>query len=167
MVRKSPGRSEQPSAVELNKISLLDFVRQDQRVRELDLKITADFGYRVRQDETSVGADVAKLQFFGLNTIADVSDALQRHQDHISKLSAYWKPLDDDRDSGSGDSSHQTMPEGISLFYLCHVLAGADLDAAKATEYYLKFSIGSSLDETAEDMGNDLVRFMRTQQTPS
>jgi hypothetical protein len=52
------------------------------------------------------------------------------------------------------------MPEGVSLFYLCHVLAGASQDVSKATNYYHTFSIGDG-DEGPDEIARNVLRFMR------
>jgi GTP pyrophosphokinase len=148
---------QQPGLVDLDKVSLVDFVRSDALVRELDGLIASDFNYGVRQDEESVGGDVAKLQFFGLRTIADVRSALERHRNDVVQLGERWSATNDDEPS----ISDSTMPEGVSLFYLCHLLAGASQDISKATSYYQTFSIGDG-DDQPDEIAQDVLRFMRS-----
>jgi ppGpp synthetase/RelA/SpoT-type nucleotidyltranferase len=152
--RQVAGRIESaPGAVELDKVSLLELIRSDEATMRLDKKIADTFGWRVRQAEDRVGGDVDKLAYWGLRTVADVKNALQHHRQHIIDLARKWAGKPDDFPPTPDTDS---VPEGIALFYLCHILAGASQDFEKAASYYLTFSIGDGA-----DTANELIAFMR------
>ena len=144
----------QPSAVTLDKISLVDFVRSNALVMRLDAQITSAFQHSIRKDEAAIAGDVDKLQHLGLKTIADVANALEAHADHIVQLAEYWSHASTASDPGG------TMAEGISLFYLCHVLAAATQDFGKIL-HYLEVCQISGGDESRDETAADLLEFMK------
>lgn len=144
--------AEQPTAVGLDRISLADFVRTDPLVSHLDETIARDFDQSVEEDEDAVARHVDKLKFFGLQTIADVKAALKEHQSHIVRLSAKWAQEDDEPPEGA-------LAQGISVFYLCTVLAGATQDLLRAVRYFEAFQIGPD----AEEIAQELIDFMKKQ----
>lgn len=65
------------------------------------------------------------------------------------------------KEEGAEESNghHDSIAEGISLFYLCHVLAGASLVVSKAKRFLVAFNIGIDQQKIAQE----LVYFMKEQ----
>ncbi|MCX5831583.1 MAG: hypothetical protein NT140_06820 [Deltaproteobacteria bacterium] len=149
---------QQPKDVSLDRISLIDFARADSLVRSLDSAIAANLGHSVQLNEDSIAGNVEKLHYFGLQTIEDLKSLLAQHQHKIIRLSEHWAP--DEKPA----IERGTISEGISFFYLCHLLAGASQSMAKIVSYLEKFKIGNDEDfddEGREEIARDLIEFMK------
>jgi putative GTP pyrophosphokinase len=149
---------QSPRDVSLDRISLIDFARADSLVRSLDSAIAANLGFTIQRNEDSIAGNVEKLHYFGLQTIEDLKSALVRHQHNIIRLSEHWAP------SEKPVIEKGTLSEGISFFYLCHILAGANQNNARIISYLEKFEIGNDEDcdsEDREEIARDLIEFMK------
>lgn len=145
--------TEQPNTVGIDRISLIDFTKTDNLVRRLDTAIAEAFQYKLKEDDDSIASDVDRLQHLGLSSIEDVRRELGIHQGNIIELAKYWAHNEDKSEPRSTDA----ISEGISLFYLCHILAGLTHDPIKAADYFRRFKIGINPLLAA----NELVEFMK------
>jgi hypothetical protein len=144
--------NEAPQSVSLDKVTLVDFLKTEQLVLELDSTIAKELGRKLIANEYDINGDIEKLQFFNIHTVAELKDALTKFKGHIEKLAHKWGKQRDESDG------IESLKNGISIFYLCHVLAGATQDLAKASQYYLLFRIGSQGEQM---IAEELIDFMR------
>jgi hypothetical protein len=155
---------QRPRDVSLDRISLIDFARADSLVRSLDSAIAANLGYSVQLNQDSIAENVEKLHYFRLQTIEDLKSNLLQYQHHIIRLSEHWAPSEKPEIEGG------TISEGISFFYLCHILAGATQSMTQIISYLAKFKIGNDEDfdsEDREEIARDLIEFMKHNLGPS
>jgi ppGpp synthetase/RelA/SpoT-type nucleotidyltranferase len=148
--------AEDPNTVSLDRVSLVDFARTDILVRHLDQAIAVSFGCSVRPNEDFIAKNVGGLQFFGLQTIADVKSALEKHKDHIIRLSDRWSK--DNEESGE-DTIGESISESISLFYLCYILAGASQSINQVHRYLRMLPISDPGE--IKQLALELVQFMK------
>lgn len=144
-----------PQVVLIDKITLLNFAKNEKIVKELDSAIAKSYGYQLKKGAPDISGDVERLDYFGIRTIAQLKNDLIKYKSKIIELSKLWGS---EPDEFSGEDPFLT--KGISIYYLCHILAGATQDVAKAQDYYDKFNIGSPYpkDVSAAQQVVDLTR---------
>ena len=123
-----PQRIEkEPQLVNLNKASLTAFLNRSALVLSLDKEILGFVhGERLHpRDATWVERDLRKLRFFGIETIAELEAVLKDHKDLIISFAQQF----------IGQKRHESVRFGISLLYLCYVLAGELGDENRIREF--------------------------------
>ena len=114
----------EPANVSLDAESLTEYVLTSATVREVDAKIGPIRGYAPEVVREFVQRDVADLRWVGLETIADVDKALTARQAVIEAFAKIWI-----------EDRYQLFPPGISLFYLCYVMAAESRDVHRVESY--------------------------------
>jgi GTP pyrophosphokinase len=114
-IRTSPG------SVTVDRISIREFIMQDELVRRLDETIA-----QASQATLDPEGDMAKsysnrlvsiLSVLGVRDIREVTELLEQNKDVIIAFAERW-PVD----AGDG-ASYGVLPRGVSLYYLGYVLA--------------------------------------------
>jgi ppGpp synthetase/RelA/SpoT-type nucleotidyltranferase len=143
---------EEPSAVDINRLSLSEFCKTSEYVKRLDIKVAQNIAGTLADDVWIDDSDVSRLQYFGIATIAQLENAIAQNETRIVRLSELLGTEPDD------DPTTANISPGISLFYLSHVLAAAR--GAEAIIAYLDtFHIGSRTPrENVLDVWLGLVR---------
>ncbi|MBR7958718.1 hypothetical protein KDW78_33020 [Burkholderia cenocepacia] len=135
-----------PADVDLNAVSLKALVDSSELVKRLDQAI-AEAGRGVIEyseiDDFSIEA--ARLAFFNLATIDDVTNALATHEATISEFARLWLTRTDDGNWGA-------FSPGVAIFYLAYVMALASESTDVLREYLSKFVNISD--------GKDIEQFM-------
>lgn len=102
---------------DINLNSLFNYLKSNKLVMHLDSKISL-FGNwnKVRDTEKDyLSADLRKLAFFNITTIEELDKLIINKKDEILTFAEkFLKDIDE---------SHDSIPEGISLFYLFYILA--------------------------------------------
>ncbi|VVE52913.1 GTP pyrophosphokinase YwaC [Pandoraea aquatica] len=118
-----------PADVDLNAISLRALVDSNELVKRIDQAI-ADAGNCVIDeiDTDDFGKEAARLEFFGMTTIDDVTNALSTNEASIVEFARLWLTRNDDQSGGS-------FSPGICLFYLSYTLALATHNTETLQDY--------------------------------
>jgi putative GTP pyrophosphokinase len=140
--------------VSIDLISLSNFAKNDPIVKKLDEAILAGlFGMPndgLRFVEREIASEIEKLSHFGIGTIAKLRETLAREEAAILELVKWWSNQDD------GYVAHPTegkwMSVGVSLFYLCHILAVKGADERRIGEYLGRFNLGDTPDALQDFM---------------
>lgn len=129
-----------PAEVELNAASLKAIVETNTEIQSLDFAVAAAGRSKLvrTMDLEGAGEEVERLKFFGINTAAKLKDAIRDHGRKIQPFAKIWLHDDpeDENDSYSGFTT------GVSLFYLCYVLAADDKDPETLVRYLEHYKIG-------------------------
>lgn len=137
-------------SVELDTVSLRAFISNDENIQRIDEYI-AEVGYCDFDDvPEDVSKEVARLEFFGMTTIDDVYKSLVDHENEIREFSKIWLSAD----NGEAEMRGSFDP-GISIFYLCYVLAITNNDDGMLINYISRF-VGTDENETAEGLAFSL-----------
>jgi len=136
------------STVELNALSLQAFVAGSQEVSEMDDEIARIRNWGLEEAPLDYSArHVEKLAYLGVFNVSDLEEKILENFDLVNKFSRAWL----DRYQGSGDL---IVYSGISIFYLCYVLAIVKYFPEIPLDYVMKFNIGAkvSREEFAEEL---------------
>lgn len=82
--------NEKPELVQIDQASLFTFVKQSKLLRQIDNEIASAVNALVKEDITDdfVIKHIPRLDYIGINNIAELSDFLHTRKDDILKLSA-------------------------------------------------------------------------------
>lgn len=138
-----------PADVDLNAVSLRALVDNNEFVQRLDQSI-AQAGNCEIQDHggDDFSQEAARLAFFGMATIDDVTSALATHETTISEFARLWLIHNDNLVGGA-------FSPGISIFYLAYVLALESENPERLREYVSKF-IKSANEKVSEQIAMEL-----------
>jgi putative GTP pyrophosphokinase len=115
-----------PEDVSIDRDSLFAFVKANARVKELDQRIASIVKAPIIEgDQKWLSYAVKELRHVGLETIADVSRALDEFGDVTVRFWELW----------IAESRVQKIPAGFCVFYLCYVLVGRHGSFEKALDY--------------------------------
>lgn len=123
---------ETPALVLIDKASLWAFVKNNPFVREIDGKIASVPKSRIVENEEYVIADIDKLHYVGLETIADIDSSLREFAEIIGSFAKLWLAR----------SKYAELSAGICLFYLCYVLVARKNSLEEAYNYLKESGIG-------------------------
>lgn len=132
-----------PSSVLIDQASLSAFVKNSTLVHELDQRIATEANARI--SKTEIGNSIInELKYNGLETIADIESALREFGDIAVQLAGKWLK----------DTQLEEIKVGISLFYLCYILAARNGSAKEVLGYLKAFNIvgGKPQESAAEDI---------------
>jgi putative GTP pyrophosphokinase len=145
-----------PEKVTIDKLSLSDFIKRNPLILKLDQAIANNLHYeQLITLQDLILRDVEYLNYFSIQTIAELSELLDRYQHQIIALShlfAHETDLSEEKD--------RYLPTGISIFYLCYILASSQANPDRIREYLTKMEIASG--EAREALIEDLVHFSQT-----
>lgn len=135
-----------PTAVSLDKVSIMAFATTDPLVARTDQAIAALEGQSGLGSYTDPEHDVRRFTWLGLSTIGEIRTALEERADDIVRFAAEWFKVPDEE-----YDPEEEFPQGISLFYLGYLLVAAFRDAKRTAEYLNSLNIGPeySRDEVA------------------
>lgn len=126
---------EQPSEVLLDKSSLTEFLISDGLAVEADAYIAKKFQVKVGSHSNSELL-LGLLDSLNINSIAELRDALQAHEQIVKRFAAAW--IEGRR------GIEESVPRGIAIFYLVYVLLAKKHDRSFIMETLGRFSIGLS-----------------------
>ncbi|KAF2336122.1 GTP pyrophosphokinase [Flavobacterium nitrogenifigens] len=116
-----------PENVEINATSLKSFILSNKDVKEIDEKICEVSGCKLANHQNiDIENHVKRLLFLNIDTIKKLEEEIIENKEKIINFASEWLK---DKIPGSFD-------KGISLFYLCYVLAGKSKDVEFANYYY-------------------------------
>ncbi len=136
---------ENPASVLIDQASLQAFINNSTLVRELDQRIATSAKANIVQNKKS--DIISNLKYFGLETIADIECALRDFGDIAVGLADKW--LEDEG----------ILSAGISLFYLCYILAASRGSTKQVLDYLEAFNIEDPEGEPQEFTANDIISF--------
>ncbi|MDO9005134.1 MAG: hypothetical protein Q7V20_16945 [Aquabacterium sp.] len=143
--------------IEIDRISLLDFVRSSPLVAEVDAFIASGLNCKLSESEYNIDGDIERLTHFNIKNIAEVEELLGKYKIKIQELAEKWgeEPnlIDADNEPDVGG--------GISIFYLCHMLAGAIQNIDLAAAYYRKFGIRNPVSEDEEHTAREVTELLK------
>lgn len=156
--------SSSSSTLALDGISIKDFAHQEPIVEELDGAIGTLFNAEVVRNPKSdhgLVQDVEKFHYLGIDTVAQLHDALEVHREDILALASAFLAEEAARDAAGviGPKHSGPIHEGISLFYLAQILAARGGSVADALAFLERFRIGDPF-QTTEEIATELVAFM-------
>jgi hypothetical protein len=149
-VKALPERLERaPETVLLDKASLKAFIGSSSVLKDLERKLAELCGGAVVKGilgETTDGYEVAGLHFLGLESVAQLEEALRKWETIILRFAAEWLK-----------GSKCNLSEGVSLLYLGYVLAGEGGDYNRVLQYLQLAHI-----DVAKDRPKDALRIIET-----
>jgi GTP pyrophosphokinase len=110
-----------------------------------------------------------KMQYVGLETIADVEDALRGEKDILLRFAERWNQIDDEEDQEDPQLIEESdddavpdigFPPGISLFYLAYILVAKTNSVPKVAKYLRDTGIGTGA-RSDNDIAKDVLRVYR------
>ncbi|WP_432929178.1 GTP pyrophosphokinase [Microbispora sp. CA-135349] len=118
------GIDSNPEAFNLDQATISDLIRRNPIVAELDKRIARTFGEPISMDDEDTEADkyVAPLLRLGLLKVDEVTRTLEERSDFIARFVDAWLQRPSST-RGEDKNTISILPAGISLFYLCYVLA--------------------------------------------
>lgn len=138
-----------PDLIEIDKSSLIAFIDNSNRVKELDASIAEVGKWKLVRNPESISRDIAKLNFAGIDTIGKLSASLEEHAATIMRFANAWlKDRSSNRDG--------TISTGISVFYLIYIVVASQGSLAKVIDYLSKCNIGD--DEVRTELAEDILR---------
>jgi putative GTP pyrophosphokinase len=142
-----------PERVTIDMLSLSDFIKSNPLVHKLDQDVANNLHYnKLKFDHTNVANRLNYINYFNIQTIAELSNLLHRHQQQIITLSRILAKEPDPFEQGD-----RCLHKGISIFYLCYILASIQANPDRIREYVTKMEIGHG--EEREKLANDLLQF--------
>jgi putative GTP pyrophosphokinase len=129
--------SSRPADILIDKVSLDQYIKSSSIAAEID-KVIADLGYAKLHDEyEDLSRYIESLLFFDIETIANLDNALKDNKNKITDFAKKW--LTEEEEEGEF-----IFLRGISLFYLCYILAGQTQNLDKVMQYLDIIEAGSS-----------------------
>ena len=129
-----------PESVLIDQASMNIFIMNDMRVREFDQRIANIVEAEISEDV--MVSIMNELKYFGLETIADIEYAMHEFGDIAVKFAEKWL----------GSKKYQTMGAGISLFYLCYILAARNESTKEVSDYLESLNIRLTNTKKPEDV---------------
>lgn len=136
-----------PQAVGIDQNSIVAFARNSDLVRKLEREIVGRYSLELAEpSDIWAGRRSVRLQYLGLQTIAQIEEALRSHQDLIREFfKTAHKP----------GIAHAPLPVGFSIQYLEWILLGLSGSEKFVEDFVRKFvelSEGESPKERAESV---------------
>ncbi|MGJ7913500.1 GTP pyrophosphokinase [Neobacillus sp. LXY-1] len=137
----------------IDNISLKEFLQEEKIVNEIEQHfmmitkaITVDY-----TDERYIAKRINQLSFFGIDTIEKLKESLESRKEMIKTLGEKWLSMHEKR--------WESITSGISIFYLCFVLACEKEDLQFVQEYFNfgKLSKNPELPKLLFDLYNQIV----------
>lgn len=123
-----------PETVLINKASLTSFIESSSLIKTLDDEIAKIIGAKIR-DEIDIDEHLKRLQYIGLETIAQISTILKESSSDISKFAKSWLAVYNPCAVGG------FFKKGISLFYLSLYLVGKVFSDELILEFFKTFKM--------------------------
>ena len=143
-----------PQNVTLDLVSLRQFVDQESLVAELDEGIAERLGFTLMKDRgPRVDGEVERLAYFQVVTVAQLGEQLHAHAKDILALAGAFASSDE-------DDADRTLSRGVSLFYLCYILAAKTESHSFIREYLDDFSI-AEIRQSNTTIEEQLLEFWR------
>lgn len=103
----------QPEAVQLDRLSLLAFLRENEVMRRIDLEIALSAEAAIEAVSDGVlNIELELLTWLGVKNVAELEALLVENESLIWKFSKIWL----------ASSKHPEVPEGIGLLYFSYVM---------------------------------------------
>lgn len=130
---KVPERiAQDPGSVAINKDSLFAIVSSSSIMQKLDAEIAHIVSAVIEPvDDERLESDTEKLNFLGINTVAELEHALESEADNIIKFARVWIK-----------GPYEALGAGISLLYLYYVIIGKTHNLSIAKNFVDKFQYG-------------------------
>lgn len=139
-----------PADVDLNAVSLRALVDNNELIQRLDRSIAQAGRCKMRYlGIDNFSQEAARLAFFGIGTIDDLTSTLATHETTISEFARLWLIRTENPSGGS-------FSPGISIFYLAYVLALVSENPEKLRQYVSKF-----IESTDEDSSGKIATELR------
>ncbi|MGH2566463.1 MAG: hypothetical protein ACRDE5_18230, partial [Ginsengibacter sp.] len=120
---------DKPQEVLIDSVSLVLFVKQSTEIKALDSEFVSSIGCSgLDYSDESIERTAKYLKSVGLNNLEELTVAFRKYKDLLVPFARLWL----------GPDYKQTLPGGISLFYLCYVMLGASGSKQKIVDYFLK-----------------------------
>ncbi len=129
-----------PSNVLIDKVSIKQLLDENENIAsELDFAIFKIAGSnRENASHLDIEQDVKRLKYIGLNTIDEVMNALYQYKEQILNIASAWL----------SDNKSETLPAGLSIFYLPYAILGTKSSYDELNEYLQVMGIGNSYDRS-------------------
>lgn len=134
---------EQDLNINLDNISLFEFVNNSEIVNEMDSAIISGIDALSGLKETSAQRYVGRLMDLGINTIGELDHALKLNKEKIINFAVEFIGI---------RAPKGRAPKGISIFYLTYVLAVENLDTEDLIEFLRNNSQKTNAINTAEKL---------------
>jgi putative GTP pyrophosphokinase len=141
----------EPQLVELDRDSLIAFVKNNILVKEIDNAIATSVKSRLYQSNDLIASLIDNLLFLKISTIASLKNALSENKELIIAFAIKWFS---DNDDEYEDTSEIYI--GISIFYLCYVLLAKTQSKNLINEYGKMFAL-SNIDNSPLDLGKEVL----------
>lgn len=108
--------TKSPEFVEIDAVSILEFIITNVLVQDLDKTIAEECGFKIQEVDKSIASRHIKyLKYFGIESISQLAEEIEKNKNNILLRVADIKK--------EGDEMGETASRGLSIFYLHQVLA--------------------------------------------
>jgi hypothetical protein len=128
-----------PQEVSIDKASLIAFVSNSETAKKLDNYIASLAKATLHLNLESIARNAQKLQYFSINTIAQLQSELLQYAPEIERFAKQWfeRPR-----SETGHGKIEKVNVGISLFYLYYIEVARKNNIEEIKEYVKHFKLG-------------------------
>jgi ppGpp synthetase/RelA/SpoT-type nucleotidyltranferase len=145
-----------PEHVLIDKVSLSSYIAKSDLVREIDEGVMKVYSATELEFKTDyIGNLVNTYLYFGDKDVSQLESELLSYKDDIPKLAKHVG-------ARHGKSTYKTLSAGISIFYLCYLLALKDKSKTKVLDYIENRKLQNSNKDAAmgaKDFAEYLMRF--------
>ncbi|WP_161627506.1 GTP pyrophosphokinase [Pseudogulbenkiania ferrooxidans] len=140
--------SQEIETVDINLESLKSYIESSSVVKEIDSFIANNFNASLSNDNYA-NLHLDRLRSLDITSISELNNALKTNKESIEKFSTKWIK-----------NSKNSIPRGISLFYLAYIKLAQDGDKNKISKYLKHNNIGGSNqgDEPISKIANDIIK---------
>ncbi|HEY5825802.1 MAG TPA: hypothetical protein VIT44_15615 [Cyclobacteriaceae bacterium] len=117
---------QKPGDVLIDKASLISYVQESQLVKDIEKEMMKPNRSKIGNLVLDYDIYLLRLNYFNINTIKELNSKLLEFRELIPIFFKEFNKV-------KGDIG--TMPIGISIFYLCYILACKDVDIDKTKDF--------------------------------
>ena len=151
-----------PENVNLDAISLSTLILNDDPIKKIDEAIAKTIGVKIKSNDnlnSKFSRDVERLYFFNIKTINELKNIINKNKNEIIEFANLWLK----RRERHGTKN---FSPGITIFYLCYILAIKDTENDKIEKYVTKF-ITKTQEKSHKDLANALKEeYSKLQKNP-
>ncbi len=140
---------ETPESVPIDQDSITALVNSSSVIQDLDRYIANALETKLVEETPTAGVAAARFQWTGIETIAQVVEAIHDREALIRAFAVRW--------SGRSERVRTEVYLGISLFYLTYVLVAESGDLQQVLAYLNGRSIGPAINGTREELAQEVL----------
>jgi len=140
-----------PEKINIDAVSLTEFIIRNELVQELDSKISQRCGFKFIKREKTYGNEFIRyIAYFGIESISELSELLKENKDNIlMRIEDIAEKISPENFGGG------TISRGVSLFYLTSVLISKTNNTENIRDYLISTRLATV--ENARDIVKELL----------